>query len=147
MTHTERIKVTPALQLYAPGVVPVQILAVEVALDREEGQISEVLLSFTVSASDWQRIDVGAWFHLTPEGRGPVFAGRLQADQPVELEVRLEAGARAALLVGTVDIFDVGAKIRGGEVEQAWMQTEAWRALYVKQPRGGIKTGFATAWA
>lgn len=145
-TTTERIRVASDLALHPADGPALPVSDVELALDRDaHGVVVQVLTSVTLQPEAWARVDRDALFHLDPEARGPVFGGTLADDAPVTLDLSLDPAHREDLLDGTGDIYEVGARLR--DADAPWARPEAWWALRAHQPRGDVRTGFATRWA
>jgi hypothetical protein len=142
-----KARLGPALTFYDRQCEPLPIRSPEIELHRVEGQVTEVRLTFRVDPLVWRRIDTDALFHLGAEARGPTFAGGFLEGVDFELEVRLARSSMPMLTLRAEDEFEAGALLVAGGPGEELLATESWYALYVKQPRGPIKTGFQTIYA
>ena len=139
---SERLKLSPTLTFDTPDGGQLVARSVRFEVTHQADALKRVVLEFIVAPDDWQRVDAGKWFHLTDEVRGPTFGGSLLADVDVEIEVRLAEEHLGSLEIVKDNVFKIGGHILAGVPE--FRQTESWLGLYVKQPRGPVKTGFST---
>ncbi len=124
------------------------IHAAVIEITMEEGQLQELRLIFQLTPADWQRVDREQLFHLSPEVRGPIFGGELQEGVEVEVEARLSTAGLALVGVLAESSEEVERMFLQAGAAHELRQTEAWYALYVKQPLGtGLKIGFATTYS
>lgn len=77
------------MEMEAPNGRPVEVAAVDLALDRTDAVLTEARFTFTVSPGDYARLLRESLFQLSPENRGPLAAGFV-ADGDVQVEARLE---------------------------------------------------------
>lgn len=143
----EQIRIGPEVRFAGPGglVFSAHEVAMEIFYFGETP--NELRLHLSLDYETWLVADAGAWFHLTPEVRGPTFAGGFSSDSAVELEIRLAPEDLTTLALLTEDYWDIGGLIRGDHLGSSYKNERAWFALNVKQALGGIKVGFATTWA
>lgn len=139
---SERLKLTPTLTFTTPGGDELTARDVRFEVTHVGDQLQRVVLEFKVSPADWARVDEGHWFHLTPDVRGPVFGGSLLEGVDVEIEAVLSEASLPLLAIADDNIFELGGHILVGSSELR--STESWFGMYVKQPRGPVKAGFAT---
>jgi hypothetical protein len=144
---TKTVKIGSKLDLTTPEGEVLSVTDVALEILSNDSGISELRLHFGISRSDWDRVDQGAWFGLSPEVRGPCFAGGFNPEPGLEVEARLAPDPAQALLASTDHFFRLAAAILGAKPDEPLRQTESWIGLYVKQQRGAVKSGFATKFA
>ncbi|HNO64990.1 MAG TPA: hypothetical protein PKK39_01445, partial [Tepidiformaceae bacterium] len=88
-TSTSHFALETTMEMEAPNGRPVEVAAVDLALDRTDGVLTEARFTFTVSPGDYGRLLRESLFQLSPENRGPLAAGFV-ADGDVQVEARLE---------------------------------------------------------
>ncbi len=142
----ERVELGDHMVLHDREGAGVPVLRCRLELYQAGDQLAEVRLAFAVNADVWRRIDADALFHLTPEARGPVFAGGFQPGD-VELDVRLARASLPLVALRAETAADAARLFAGSRPTDELARTESWYALHVKQPLGRLKTGFRTVWA
>ncbi len=148
MSSTETIRVSRAgFSMQPPSGEPLPITDVGIALTTDDdGQLTELRLTFRLAAALWARLDAEQLFGLVPEVRGPLFAGGFLPEPDLEVEARLDAEHCPALQPLADNIYALGARLLP-EADNPLRRTESWKALVIKQQRGPIKTGMQTTWS
>lgn len=128
---------------------PIEVHAIDLALERDNGVLFEVRLTFHVSPKGYLRIVTEELFNLTTESRGPV-ADDFVPDADVQVEVRLDD----ALVVGVgalgEDILESGPAFAALAAGSPLLESESWYALSVtkevlRDAEGGtLREGFST---
>lgn len=144
-THTA--KLGPSLVLYPPSGEPLEIQRPALQTTWQGDQLLDAVLVFEVPVATWARIDRENLFHLEPDARGPTFAGGFEPAPEIEIEARLRPQSLPVVAVQAEDEFDAGALLVAAAPGDELIRTESWFAMYVKQRRGPVKTGFQTRWA
>lgn len=128
---------------------PFEVHAIDLALERDNGVLFEVRLTFQVSPKAYLRIVTDELFNLTIESRGPV-ADDFVPDADVQVEVRLDD----ALVIGVgalgEDILESGPAFAALAAGSPLLESESWYALSVtkevlRDAEGGtLREGFST---
>ena len=148
-TSTSHFALETTMEMEAPNGRPVEVAAVDLALDRTDGVLTEARFTFTVSPGDYARLLRESLFQLSPENRGPLAAGFV-ADGDVQVEARLDGSLLPQVTVLGEDILTIGpafARLPGGSPLRA---TESWCALSVTKEvlrdaeGGSLREGYST---
>ncbi len=121
----------------------------DLAVDREDGGLTEVRLTFAVSVDDYGRIDRNALFHLAPHLRGPG-AERFHPDGDVQIEARLDGALLPGFALLGEDILETGPAFAALVSGSPLLETESWYALHVtvevmRDAEGGsLREGYST---
>ena len=146
MSHKERLRIATELMLEPPTGGPLTTRDVTGEVSFDNGAVTAVVCTFCLDWADWQRVDREQLFRLSPEVRGPSFAGGFRQGAPVEIEARLDdASVPLASILGD-DEFEIGALLYPSGPPE-FRKTESWLAMFVKQAEGPVKVGFRTTWA
>ena len=144
MSEIKSIRLPPGLVLTAPDGSALAVDEPGLRARYDGAVLRDVTLTFSVSPTEWRRVDAGGWFNTPPERRGPCFAGGFHDEAPIEIEAALDPDAITLVGMLSDDVYELGAAIRYARVSPEVLKTESWRAREVKQRRGEIKTGFVT---
>lgn len=122
---------------------------IDLALDRIDGVLDEVRLTFSVPPEVYRRIEREELFHLEPQLRGPG-AERFDPDSDVQIEARLDPPLLPGIAVFGDDIVQVGPRFSALAAGSPLLETESWFALHVtvevlRDAEGGsLREGFST---
>jgi hypothetical protein len=149
MTHrtTRTAALAEVVQLFDPRGAPLPLFRPTLELHFAADQLLEARLVAVVADLVWRRIERDQLFHLSAETRGPIFAGGFLPAVAIEIDVRLATRSLPMLALRAEDIAEAGALLTSGRADEELLWTESWYALYVRQQRGPISTGFRTVWA
>jgi hypothetical protein len=144
VSNTETIRVSRAgFSMTPPAGEPLPITNVGIEMTTDGGHITELRLTFNLAPALWARLDTEQLFGLNAQARGALFAGGFEPEPDVEVEARLNPEHLAPLHAFSDNVYMVGAKVMAA-ADNPLRLTESWKALYIKQQRGPIKTGMQT---
>ena len=148
-TSTSHYEIDGPLRFASPSGEPLDVHAIDLALEREDGMLREARLTFVVPADTYERIDLGNLFNLEPLMRGPG-ADNFSADGDVQIEARLEAGLLPGIAAMGDDILESGPSFAALTAGSPLLETESWYALSVtiellRDAEGGsLREGYRT---
>jgi hypothetical protein len=148
-TSTSHYEIDGPLPFVTPSGERLPAHALDLALEREDGLLREVRLTFTVPPETYAVIDRDDLFHLTRDARGPG-AERFQPDGDVQLEVRLDGVLLPAVAAMGPEILDTGPAFAALVEGSPLLESESWLALNVtvevlRDAEGGsLREGFST---
>ena len=148
-TTTSHYEIDGPLRFVAPSGETLETHALDLALERQDGMLREVRLTFIVSPEMYSLIDVSGLFHLPPEARGPGADG-FEAHGEVQLEVRLDSSLLLAVAAMGADIVEAGPSFAALVEGSPLLETESWEALHVtvevmRDAEGGsLREGYST---
>ncbi len=151
-TSTSHYELDGPLTLFAPGRIPFPVHAVDLALERDDGVLFEVRLTFQVPPAAYLRIADDSLFHLTDAARGPA-SGDFTADAEVQIEARLDVDLLPDVAAMGDDILETGPAFAALAPGSPLLETERWYALAVtkevlRDAEGGtLREGFSTVHA
>ncbi|MGE0599350.1 MAG: YbjN domain-containing protein [Dehalococcoidia bacterium] len=125
------------------------VRGIDLAVDRQDGVLSEVRLTFSVPVEEYGRIDRNALFHLGPHLRGPG-AERFHPEGDVQIEARLDSSMLPGFALMGDDILVTGPAFAALAKGSPLLETESWYALHVtvevmRDAEGGsLREGFST---
>ena len=121
----------------------------DLAVERQDGALIEVRLTFSVSVDDYARVDRNALFHLGPHLRGPG-AERFHPESDVQIEARLDGALLPGVAAMGDDILETGPAFAALAHGSPLLETESWYALHVtvevlRDAEGGsLREGYST---
>jgi hypothetical protein len=142
-----RSSITPFLDLEMPGGSALVLKSPNLIASWAGAILVDARLEFRVNVATWEWIDSKQLFRLTPEVRGPTYAGGFLPEPDIELEVRLNKPGLEALRAVATNDDELRSALTDADSAGPWRKTEQWLGLTVKQQRGAIKTGFATTYS
>lgn len=148
-TSTSHFALDGAMELRPPAGEPLQVHAVDLALDREDGALIEVRFSFALTAEPYRRVLDDSLFHLAPESRGPL-AEQFVADGDVQVEARLDTALIPGVALLGEDILQTGPAFGALAAGSPLLETESWYALAVTKEvlrdaeGGSLREGYRT---
>ncbi len=127
--------VTSALTMRAPSGEAVELRALKCAMTGSDAQgLTAFILSFQVSAGDYEGIDRQELFGLARSRRGPQFGNGFSSERPIFIEARLRSEHRSRLTGAEVeDVLDMAAVLISSPAEGPLRATESWQATQVTQ--------------
>lgn len=135
------------LLLGAPTGEAVTLREATLSWEREGVAIDDVWLSADLSAAECEGLMDGAFFHLDPEARGPIFGGEFDLAQPLRLELRLGQQHIAHLWTAAESIEDAAEVVSRSPLSHPLRRTESWYATTLTQAaEPGLRTGMRTRW-
>ena len=123
------------------------------------GTLQTVILELHTAPTTFrERVERQNLFSLTDDVRGPTFAGGFLDGEPIRIEASLDPKLfdellremdrqRALLDLDCDSIYYAAAALIGSGPDSPLHETESYRAMYVTQARGPVRTGFKTNWA
>lgn len=151
-TSTSHFAVDAPMELAAPPGGPLHVHAVDLALDREAGALTEARFTFTLAPGEYRRALNESLFHLTPESRGPL-AASFVADTDVQVEARLDAAYLPGIAVLGDDILVAGPAFAALSEGSPLLEANSWFALSVTKEvlrdadGGSLREGYSTVHA
>ena len=148
-TSTSHYEIDGPLRFATPAGEPIAAHALDLALEREDGMLREVRLTFSVAPEVYEAIDRGELFHLERQMRGPG-SERFEAEGEVQVEARLDPALLPAVAAMGPDILDAGPSFASLVEGSPLLETESWTALHVtvevlRDAEGGsLREGYST---
>lgn len=148
-TTTSHYEIDGPLRLASPDGSPLEVHGLDLALERADGVLFEVRLTFLVPASEYERIDREELFHLEPILRGPG-GESFEPDGDVQIEARLEESMLPGIAAMGEDIVQTGPSFAALSSGSPLLETESWYALSVTQEvlrdaeGGSLREGYST---
>ena len=148
-TSTSHFALDAPMELAPPAGEPLPVHALDLALDRSDGALVEVRLTFTLSAEGYERAIGDSLFHLLEEARGPL-AGEFVADGDVQVEARLDRTLIPGVALLGEDILQTGPAFGALAAGSPLLETESWYALSVTKEvlrdaeGGSLREGYRT---
>ena len=148
-TTTSHYEIDGPLWLSAPDGSPLEVHGLDLALERTDGALFEVRLTFVVPAAEYERVDREELFHLEPLMRGPG-GESFQPDGDVQIEARLEDSLLPGIAAMGDDILQTGPSFAALTSGSPLLATESWYALSVTQEvlrdaeGGSLREGYST---
>ena len=106
-TSTSHWEIDGPLTFSTPGFGTIEVHGVDLALDREDGALIEVRLTFTIPPELYARVDREALFNLDRDSRGPG-GDTFEPDSDVQIEARLESSLLPGVAALGNDIIETG---------------------------------------
>ena len=151
-TTTSHYEIDRLLWLSAPDGSPLEVHGIDLALERTDGALFEVRLTFVVPAAEYERIDREELFHLEPLMRGPG-GESFDPDSDVQIEARLEESLLPGIAAMGSEILQAGPSFAALASGSPLLATESWFALNVTQEvlrdakGGSLREGYSTLYA
>ena len=148
-TTTSHYEIDGPLRLAAPDGSLLEVHGLDLALERTDGALVEVRLTFLVPEIDYERIDREELFHLDPILRGPG-GESFGPDGDVQIEARLEDSLLPGIAAMGEDILQTGPSFAALTSGSPLLETESWYALSVTQEvlrdaeGGSLREGYST---
>jgi hypothetical protein len=148
-SSTSHFELDSALTLHPPGGGALQVQATDLALERLDGVLFEVRLTFSIPPETYRHITAESLFNLTPDSRGP-HAEMFNADADVQIEARLDPNLIPGVAVLGDDILVAGPAFAALLPGSPLLETESWYALSVTKEvlrdseGGSLREGYQT---
>jgi hypothetical protein len=148
-TSTSHIEIDGPVTFSPPRGDRIAAHAIDLALEREDGMLREVRLTFSVPPETYATIDREEWFNLEQTMRGPG-SDSFEPESDVQIEARLDASLLPAVAAMGPDILDAGAGFATLVAGSPLLETESWYALHVtvevlRDAQGGsLREGYST---
>ena len=148
-TSTSHWEIDGELRFATPDHGSVSVHGVDLALDRDDGILSEARLTFMVPPEQYRGIAEQGLFNLDPDSRGPG-ADTFEPDSDVQIEARLEPALLLGLAAMGDDILETGPRFSALASGSPLLESESWYALSVtvevmRDAEGGVlREGYST---
>ncbi len=142
---------------------PLTIRTTSLSLTKQDNEIIECRLSFSVTPELYHRIDSEALFNLKPEVRTPLTNGQFKPELDIHIEASLKLDKLSLLLQQASNAEETAFYLSNLSQQQAsspdshtsletdhpftLLETENWLALSVKQQQNSGEIGYRTFWS
>jgi hypothetical protein len=145
---TEHCGLNSNLTLSDASPSPLTVRAVSLSLTKQDDQLIECRLTFSVNPELYQRIDTQSLFNLKPEFRG-AFTSEFLPSPDIKIEISLKPDLLPHLLEHAANpneaanyLLNISAEKPDGPL----LSTENWLGLSVKQQQESGEIGYTTFW-
>ncbi|MEO8540736.1 MAG: YbjN domain-containing protein [bacterium] len=148
-SSTSHFELDGPLTFASPSGDSIEAQATDIALERADGVLTEVRITFHVPPETYRGIAAAGNFNLTPETRSPA-ADDFVADADVQLEARLDPRLIPGVAVLGDDILQAGPAFAALAPGSPLLESESWFALSVTKEvlrdaeGGSLREGFST---
>ncbi|NET62799.1 MAG: hypothetical protein F6K47_43935 [Symploca sp. SIO2E6] len=123
------------LTLWESSESTITIPGVNLAVTKQDDQITECRLIFQVTPETYQRINTENLFNLKPEIRSPIAGGKFQPLPEIQIEATLDPALLPTLAENATNAEEAATylqKISQEQPEHPILSTYSWYALEVK---------------
>nr|WP_246844490.1 YbjN domain-containing protein [Hydrocoleum sp. CS-953] len=148
-SHTENFPLEKELTFNYSSNSPLKIHTTSLSLTKQNNQITECHLTFSITYQLYQRIDTEALFNLKPEIRAPLSAGNFQPSSEIKIEATLDPALLPKIAENATDANQATSYLQQLSQQQPnhpILSTYSWYALEVKQKQETGETGYRTLW-
>lgn len=127
---------------------PLTVRATNLSLTKQEDQLIECRLTFSVNPELYQQIDTQSLFNLNPELRG-AFTGEFQPSPDINIEITLKPDLLPHLVEHAANPNEAAnylLNISTEKPDDPLLLTENWLGLSVKQQQESGEIGYTTFW-
>jgi hypothetical protein len=127
---------------------PLTVRATNLSLTKQEDQLIECRLTFSVNPELYQRIDTQSLFNLKPELRG-AFPSEFLPSPDIKIEISLKPDLLPHLVEHAANPNEAAnylLNISGEKPDDPLLSTENWLGLSVKQQQESGEIGYTTFW-
>ena len=145
---TEHYHLNSELTLRDSSQSPLAVRVVSLSLTKQEDQLIECRLTFSVNPELYQRIDTQSLFNLKAELRG-AFPSEFQPSPDINIEISLKPDLLPHLIEHAANPNEAAnylLNISTEKPDDPLLSTENWLGLSVKQQQESGETGYTTFW-
>jgi hypothetical protein len=147
-TNTKNHQLNINLRLRDRTPSPLTVRATNLSLTKQEDQLIECRLTFSVNPELYQRIDTQSLFNLKPELRGALKSEFLPSPD-IKIEISLKPDLLPHLVEHAANPNEAAnyfLNISTEKLDDPLLSTENWLGLSVKQQQESGETGYTTFW-
>ncbi len=144
----EDLPLEAALTLRDSSDSPLTIRIISLSLSKQDTQLIECRLTFSINPELYHHIDTNALFNLKPEIRR-TFTNQFQPSPDIKIESTLKPDLLPQLIEHSTSANQTAnyfLNLRGEKPDHPLLFTENWLALSVKQPQESGEIGYSTLW-